>query len=435
LTAWDWSATSILLLSYAWDPAENAAETLAARRLAAALLDAGAQIHVLAVNRAAHEFDVARSYHVTLVSTTSTARTRVGRAWQMVRSRIPEVEGNWVDDAVRSGVRVLSSLPRNTIIYGRAMPGAANIAAWRLARLTGAPWVAHFSDAWPSFQLRMNGRGWLAPYKWPLFQLWRNRIIRDAGALTFTNDLQAREFLGSQAEHHWRKCFVVAHLGSQKEPRDSRPQFDRFTIVHTGNFYPPLHTSAPLMRGLQLFLAATPEARGCCRLIQAGWSNGDMEEWSKRCGLDDVVHFVGRLSQQEIVTLLDGASLLIGVDYARPGSTTVLSKLPDYINARRPILAIAAPSSAMARLFEQEGVGLTAHYESPEQVAACIKAVFDAWRERQIDGFLPRASAFEAFSRRRVLAELARAFHLARSQHPVTDSGETDLLSRPATEL
>ena len=55
-----------------------------------------------------------------------------------------------------------------------------------------------------------------------------------------------------------------------------------------------------------------------------------------------------------MIALLDTANLLIAVDYARPTSSTVLSKLPDYVNARRPILAIAAPDSAMGRLFAED---------------------------------------------------------------------------------
>ena len=48
LSQWDWSATTILLISYDWDPARGGgAEALAGRRLVAALLEAGARVHVL----------------------------------------------------------------------------------------------------------------------------------------------------------------------------------------------------------------------------------------------------------------------------------------------------------------------------------------------------------------------------------------------------
>ena len=99
----------------------------------------------------------------------------------MMRCGIPEWPGLWVSGAVDAGVRVLASLPADTVIYGRAMPGSSNIAAWHLARLTGRSWVAHFSDDWPPLQVLANGRKWLAPYKWPLFQFWRRRILADAG--------------------------------------------------------------------------------------------------------------------------------------------------------------------------------------------------------------------------------------------------------------
>jgi hypothetical protein len=416
LNQWSWSSTSILWISYDWDPARGAgAEALAGRRLVAALLEAGARVHVLTTNGPDEGLRCA-NYDATVVSNTRFSGNKLGRALQMIRCGIPEEPGLWVSRAVSAGVRVLSSLPADTIIYGRAMPGSSNVVAWHLARLAGRAWVAHFSDEWPPLQVMSNGRKWLAPYKAPLFRFWRRRIVRDAGALTFTNPCLASELLGGD-RRLLAKSFVVAHLGSDPAPAPFRSRFDSFDIVHTGNFYPPGHTSAAIMQGLRLFLDRNPSARQRCRFIQAGWANGDMPDWAARCGLTETVHFAGRLSQSQVLALLEGASLLVGVDYARPTSRTLLSKLPDYINARRPILVITAPTSAMGQLFEQDGVGLTAHYDSPEQVADRIGLVFDAWQQRRADAFLPQSTAIDSFTPRRVLTELAGALTVARRAH------------------
>src|SRR5262249_39744779 len=158
------------------------------------------------------------------------------------------------------------------------------------------PWVAHFSDEWPSFEVLERGRRWLAPHKFPLFELWRRRLLRDAPALTFTNPHQALDVLGSSASQYTGKSFVVTHLPSKRSMAVPDGQFDTFHIVHTGNFYSPEHSPRTLIEGLKLFLDRNPAARARCRLTQAGWSNGDMPEWTTRCGLEDVVHFAGRLS-------------------------------------------------------------------------------------------------------------------------------------------
>jgi hypothetical protein len=327
----------------------------------------------------------------------------------MVRLTIPEHEGSWVSGAVAAGARVLSSLPADTIIYGRAMPGSSNIVAWHLARMTGLPWVAHFSDEWPSIGPLSNGRGWLAPYKWPLFRFWRRRIIRDAGALTFTNPLQAKDILSGDARD-LAKAFVVSHLPSGFTRTSTPPQYDRFHIVHTGNIYYG-RTSGSLMQGLRLFLDRTPGAHGRVRFTQAGWDTGDLPAWTDRCGLGDVVRCVGRMSEHDMGALIDTASLLIAVDFAIPKSTTLPLKTPDYVNAGRPILAITAPSTSLACLFNRDGAGLTAH--SPEQVAESIGTVFHAWQDRRLDAFLAQPTAIESFACPRVLAELAAAFDVA----------------------
>jgi hypothetical protein len=333
----------------------------------------------------------------------------------MIQSTVPEAEGGWVRGAVDAGMQVLSSLPPDTLVYSRAMPGASNIAAWHLWRRTGLPWVAHFSDEWPSAQIFSNGRAWLAPYKRPLFRLWRQRIMRDAGALTFTNPSQGRDFLLGAGEDYLCKTFVVTHLPTDPGRRARPPQFDLFHIVHTGNFYPPAQTSRALMQGLRLFLDRTPAARDRVRFTQAGWSDGDLPEWSARCGLGGVVERVGRLDQRGVDDLLHAANLLIAIDYSRATSTTVLSKLPDYMNAQRPILAITAPTSSLGRLFIQDGAGLTAHYDDPEEVAGQIRMVFEAWLHRRADAYLPKQAALESFTPGRVLRELTGALTVARA--------------------
>ena len=106
---------------------------------------------------------------------------------------------------------------------------------------------------------------------------------------------------------------------------------------------------------------------------------------------------VGRLSESDVRLLLASASLLIAVDYALDNSPVVVSKLPDYIAARRPILALTARSSAMGRLFNDDGAGLTASYDSPEEVADRMRARLRCLAEAQ-----PRGVAAKGLSKRLV---------------------------------
>jgi hypothetical protein len=342
-------------------------------------------------------------------------QNKVHRALYMMRSTVPEAAGSWVDRAVEAGVDALSQMPAETIIYGRAMPGASNVVAWHLARRTGRPWVAHFSDEWPAYGPLSNGKAWLAPYKWPLYQFWRRRIFADAGALTFTNPLQAADILRAH-RRHLQKSFVVTHLSSSSVARNPPVAYDVFHIVHAGNVYYG-RSSAALLAGLRLFLDRTPRARGRVLFTQAGWDAGDVPKWTQRNRLEHVVRVAGRLQEADLVALIESATLLVTIDFALPQSTTMPSKIPDYCDAKRPLLAITAPSTAIGRLFSDDGAGLTADFRSPEQVASCLARAFEAWEERRLDTLLPRETAVASFTRERVLAELASAFNMAQQRH------------------
>ncbi len=172
---WDWRRTTILYVSYDWDPINGGAEAMAGRRLVMRLLEEGARVHVLTAGGPDRELECS-NYQVTVVPAPLPPGALAG-ALQLVRCGIPSCLGLWVRKAVTAGVRVLRSLPADTVIYGRAMPISSNIAAWYLARLTGRAWVAHFSDEWPPVRMLSKPRTWLGSYRWPLFRLWRRRIL------------------------------------------------------------------------------------------------------------------------------------------------------------------------------------------------------------------------------------------------------------------
>jgi hypothetical protein len=184
------------------------------------------------------------------------------------------------------------------------------------------------------------------------------------------------------------------------------------------------------MQGLRQFLDHVPAARGLVRFTQAGWANGDFPLWVKRWDLGDIVRFVGRLNQGEVADLVASASLLVAIDFANPGSTTIVSKLPDYVNARRPILAITAPSSSMGTFFNEDGAGMTAHYSSPQEVADCVARAFEGWQSQRSEGLLPSEVAIKSFSSERVLTELAGAFIIARRGRGANQSTPTLALPR-----
>src|SRR5688572_19755704 len=257
--SWDWRSTSILYVSWDWD---NGPEALAGRRLVASLLDAGARVHVLSAAGPGESLPSA-NYNVTVAPHALVSDNVIVRTWQLMRASIPEPAGPWIPAAVAAGVNLLASLPADTIIYGRAMPAASNIVAWHLARLTGRPWVAHFSDPWPPLQITWKRWNWLTAYKWPSFQFWRRRFLADADALTFTNPFQATAVLGRNRARYLHKSFVVTHLPSARLREYRPPPTDVFHIVHTGNFYSVRgHNAAALMQGLRLFLDRTPAAHG-----------------------------------------------------------------------------------------------------------------------------------------------------------------------------
>ena len=213
VSRWDWRATTILLISYDWDPARGGgAESLAGRRLVAALLGAGARVHVLTAGGVNQELRCP-NYDATVIRPRRFPRTRSAELCRY------SVRNFRVGRAV--GIqRRRCGCPRAGIASARH--GYLRARHARLIEHRGvAPRPTDWTVVGRSFQRRLASRPgprerrkWFAPSKWPLFQFWRRRILADAGALTFTNPHQAAAVVGAGGERHLAKSFVVSHLCS-----------------------------------------------------------------------------------------------------------------------------------------------------------------------------------------------------------------------------
>ena len=424
--SWDWRTTSILYVSWDWD---NGPEAIAGRRLVASLLDAGARVHVLSAMGPGENLP-SPNYDVTVAPHAPVSDNRIVRTWQMMRSSIPEPAGLWVSAAVAAGVNLLTSLPADTIIYGRTMPGASNIVAWHLARLTGRPWVAHFSDPWPPLQVTWKRWNWLAAYKWPSFHFWRRRFLADADALTFTNPFQAPLLSGAIVRaictnRSWSRTFLLRACGSIGHHR-----LTCFTsCIPETSIRSEGTTRRRSCRGFECSLTGRRQHTVESVSLRPVGPMPTCPNGHRDAGLTDVVRMVGRLSQDEVEVvarqreppgrggLCNREQSCSGFQAARlhSGETPRSSRSP-----RR--------SSAMGRLFNEDGVGLTASYGSPEEVANRIGLVFDAWRTHGLGAFLPKPAASESFTQQRVLSELAGAFSVARRRRIVSSDDATHAL-------
>jgi hypothetical protein len=248
---------------------------------------------------------------------------------------------------------ILVGRHRPALIYSTAGPPSTHVAGLLLQRLTGLPWVAEVHDP----LIYQDQRPRWQTYG---FKRWLEKMIfRHAAAVIYFTE----KALDSACRRHGpRPNCVVLRPGA--DPPALQAVYGRgrqFHLGHFGSLAPDRHLG-PLISALDRFVADHPQWRERLRLDVYG---ATLDPVSRRAlaqsALGEVLVEHGRLEHDpltgrsgrhqvlEAMRRCDVLLLIHGADQA--AAEYVPSKLYEYLQTRRPILALAAPDSELATLL------------------------------------------------------------------------------------
>ncbi len=264
----------------------------------------------------------------------------------------PDEVWPWLIDSRR--VRALLHERRVNAIISTSPPATAHLLAARAARALGVPWLADYRDLWS------QRSAWARV--WPLRAMERRierRALRTASALVTVS----APIADALARLHGRPAVVVPNGFDPAEraaavptplPIDAR----RFTLLHTG-------TLTPARDPALLFEAID----GLRRAGELDVSN--LEIWFVGRYLDAVRRALDRWPAVAPAVRLSGpvpravaldaqrrATVLVVLGSPEPKHAGDMStKVFEYLDARRPVLAVATRGGALEALLTETGGG------------------------------------------------------------------------------
>jgi glycosyltransferase involved in cell wall biosynthesis len=235
-----------------------------------------------------------------------------------------------------------------------------HLAGLRLKRLTGKPWVAHFSDPWADNPYRRQ----LPLLKWANRRLEGN-VIEAVDRVVFTSE-QTLDLVMAKYPPSWRsKGYVLPHAFDRSLYSGGVSVSDDIVIRHIGHFYPP-RSPMPLLDGIELLRQTEPELVRRLRVELVG----GMHSASQPEALPPCVSLRQAVDYTESLDLMSSAHVLLVIDAPSDLSVFLPSKLIDYVGSGRPILAITPPG-ATADLLNQLG-GFVVRPDEPAAIASAL---------------------------------------------------------------
>jgi glycosyltransferase involved in cell wall biosynthesis len=299
----------------------------------------------------------------------------------------------WVTRAVDLAIRWHRERPFS-IVMSRSPSDVGHLTALQFSLKTGVPWAANWND--PPAHL------WPAPYGNTLgaFSSFNHRrlcarVLTRAAALTFPCERLSRHVLQKtrSLEH---KVTIVPHIGMV----GWRPSVDldhsTFRLCHAGNLS---HERNPetLFAGLSRFLLQE-KPKEPVELTVLGVQAATTLEYARKHRVIESVKIIGTLAYLETLQRLARNHVLVLVEADCREGIFLPSKVADYAQAGRPILAVSPQNGTLTDLIGETGAGLAADCRDAQAVADALRRFYKSWKRQSLTEEFPSASLWDRFA-------------------------------------
>jgi glycosyltransferase involved in cell wall biosynthesis len=299
------------------------------------------------------------------------------RAWGAVL--FPDTAVGWVRFAARGGLQVHRQSPVDAI-YSSSGPISSHLAAERIARKTGLPWVADFRDPWIDNAFVGSRRGLFGVMQ----RRMERRIVAHANRLVFTTQ---GVLDGYAARYPWAadRMVVIANGYDRADfpaPGSVKREVadGQFHLIYGGSIYGASELRI-FLEGLELLVQHRPETRDRLRVEFIGrlnaFNRGVAAAYSTHESIAPVVKYTGYLAHSEAMRRQAAADALLQIVGDDRGKSQIQGgKLMEYLGQDKQILAVV-PEGVARDVLRELRWGIVAD-PTPEGVADGLERLLAA---------------------------------------------------------
>ena len=288
---------------------------------------------------------------------------------------------SWYLSARRSALRLARRF-RPDVIYSTGGPVTAHIAAERVSREQGMPWIAEFQDPLRTGTSSRNRR------ESALHRRTEKLVAEHADAVIYLT----RELRDSTRKRISFKGNVeTIYAGSP--PVGESPQVDktedseRVRLVHIGTLSSTRNLKG-ILTALDVLNTDNSKILDTLGIYQYGHADKAVETSSRK--YPEHIHLMGRVSHQEALEIMTKSeALLLIQDRSDISKETIPSKVYEYLNSGRPILGLVYRNPELAGILESHG-HIAVQVDDPDAVAGALKIIVAKWRDGKLsEGLIP----------------------------------------------
>jgi len=322
---------------------------------------------------------------------------------------IPDDKMFWIPSAIYRGLKIIKNYDID-LIYCSGGPFSSFFIGYALKRITNLPLVLDFRDPWIDNPYLEKKIRWVEGIERNLA-----KKITSAADLCLTVNPHCKNYICDSLPNIDEGKFFVVPNGIDyedfKKPKnDEIKPYEKFTILYTGTFYPPLPDS--FLYGLRKLIDDHPSIKSEVQFITySGLWRDESIKLIKKLELDDNIRIKNFIPRNEAFKELFNAHLLLITSNLLSNGTVAYfspTKFFEYVLTDKPIFALAG-QGALADLIKSTETGQVVSPDSPEAIANTLYEFYRRYLRRELY-VKPNQDVLATYDRRRLTKNLAEYF-------------------------
>jgi glycosyltransferase involved in cell wall biosynthesis len=274
-------------------------------------------------------------------------------------------------------VKSLNAKNRYDVILSRAIPDSAHFAALVVHRKTRIPWIANWNDPTPNHKFPPPyGKGPFSPLT-PKLDKWYQAVCQHCSWHTFPSE-RLREYMCSYLPGQIKiKSSVIPHLAMEKFSITATPHVG-FSMCYAGSVLPPRDVTV-FFEGIRRFRKMLDNADSFCVRFLVDRPE-IVAESAKTMGLEEIIKIESTVPYSKMPEILSQSDVLVIIEAPLEEGIFMPSKISDYVQIGRPILALTPTIGTIVDIFSKHGGGIAVDCQSPEHVAQALQKLYVHWK-------------------------------------------------------
>lgn len=316
--------------------------------------------------------------------------------WVRQNVFLPDARVGWVPFAVKMGKEILKK-EKPDLIFSSSPPHSLQLAASRLARYSGLPWVADFRDPWTDafWDKGLRRSTWAADRN----QQMEQDILSSASAVTTVS----KGFLDLLTKGRTVNSQILPNGYDGADFQSTKQPGEKFRFVYAGH----IAASQNPQNFFEALALLPEEIRTMLDIHFFGKFDQIVPATLQKMQLTDLVHLHPYISHTEAVQKIIHADVLLLLIPKVHGKGILTGKVYEYLATGNFILGIGAEDHEASDLLHACNAGEMYGYDA--DLLPVILSLVDNWKK----GTLPQSdrTAAAQFDRKQITARLVGLFN------------------------